>query len=96
MDASSPASRAGDKGTVVPPTVMVADDDPTSRVLVGAALEGHFSKIVEAENGLLAVQALDRENFDVAIVDLDMPVLDGFGVIQRARARAETRYCRLS
>lgn len=92
MDASGPASRAGDKVTVVPPTVMVADDDPTSRVLVGAALEGHFSRIVEAENGLLAVQALERESFDVAIVDLDMPVMDGFGVIERARARAETRY----
>ena len=92
MDASGPAGRTGDKGAAVPPTVMVADDDPTSRVLVGAALEGHFSKIVEAENGLLAVQALERENFDVAIVDLDMPVMDGFGVIERARARSETRY----
>src|SRR3712207_1103720 len=92
MNASGPASRVDDKGAAVPPTVLVADDDPTSRVLVGAALDGHFSKIVEAENGLLAVQALERENFDVAIVDLDMPVMDGFGVIERARARAETRY----
>ena len=92
MNASGPASRVDDKGAAAPPTVLVADDDPTSRLLVGAALEGHFSRIVEAENGAIAVRALERESFDVAIVDLDMPVMDGFGVIERARARAETRY----
>jgi CheY-like chemotaxis protein len=82
----------GANGSVSLPTVLVTDDDPTSRTLVGAALEGHVGTIVEAENGLAAVGALDAKAFDLAIVDLDMPVMDGFGVIERARARAETRH----
>jgi CheY-like chemotaxis protein/two-component sensor histidine kinase len=72
-------------------SVLVADDDPTSRLLVTAALENSFA-VTEAENGLLAMEALDRQSFDLAILDLDMPVMDGFGVIERMRARSETRH----
>ena len=78
-------------GLAPPITALVVDDDPTSRLLVGVALEGHLAT-VEAENGLVAVHALEAQTFDIAIVDLDMPVMDGFGVIERARARPETRH----
>jgi signal transduction histidine kinase len=47
---------------------------------------------VEAENGKIAVDRLGERAFRLAIVDLDMPVLDGFGVIANARAAPETRY----
>jgi CheY-like chemotaxis protein len=73
------------------PSVLVVDDDPTQRMLVGAALEGNVA-VTEAENGLAGVNALERQPFDLAILDLDMPVMDGFGVIERARARPETRH----
>ncbi len=79
---------ANDRGT---PAVLVVDDDPTSRLLGGAALKDQMS-VVEAENGLAAVEALERQAFDIAILDLDMPVMDGFAVIERARARPETRF----
>jgi CheY-like chemotaxis protein len=74
-----------------PPVVLVVDDDPTSRLLAGAALKDQM-RVVEAENGLVALAALEREAVDIAVLDLDMPVMDGFGVIERARARPETRY----
>jgi CheY-like chemotaxis protein len=74
-----------------PLSVLLIDDDPTQRLLAGAALEGRID-IVEAENGLAAVNALEERKFDIAICDLDMPVMDGFGVIERARARPETRH----
>lgn len=85
----APGALAGANGPVC---VLVADDDPTSRLLVGAALDGHIGGLTEAENGWAAVQALERQDFDVAIVDLDMPVMDGFGVIERARAQPRTRH----
>jgi CheY-like chemotaxis protein len=75
-----------------PPSVLIVDDDPTSRVLAGAALEGHTGSMVEAENGLAALQAMEKQDFDIAILDIDMPVMDGFGVIERARARPATRH----
>jgi CheY-like chemotaxis protein len=71
--------------------VLVVDDDPTSRLLAGAALKDQMS-VVEAENGVVALDALERQAFDITILDLDMPVMDGFAVIERARARPETRY----
>lgn len=73
------------------PTVLVVDDDPTSRLLSGAALKDKMH-VVEAENGQVAVETLDQRSFDIAVLDLDMPVMDGFGVIERARARPETRH----
>jgi CheY-like chemotaxis protein len=75
-----------------PVSILAVDDDPTSRMLVRATLESHLGTVVEAENGLVGVQALESRPFDLAIVDLDMPVMDGFGVIEHARAREETRH----
>lgn len=83
------AEAAGDDAAA--PRVLVVDDDPTSRLLAGTALKDQMS-VVEAENGLVALDALERQTFDIAILDLDMPVMDGFAVIERARARPETRY----
>jgi two-component system, sensor histidine kinase and response regulator len=81
----SPAGNAAGRTSV-----LVTDDDPTQRMLAGAALDQ--MEIVEAENGLAAVQALEQCAFDLAILDLDMPVMDGFGVIEWARARSATRH----
>jgi CheY-like chemotaxis protein len=75
-----------------PPSVLIVDDDPTARVLAGAALEGHAGTLVEAGNGLAALEAMEKRDFDIAILDIDMPVMDGFGVIERARARPATRH----
>src|SRR5687768_12273217 len=88
------AYRTADRGTVSPPaaSILIADDDPTSRLLVAASLGSHAGKLVEAENGSVALRALECERFDVAIVDLHMPVLDGYGFIEAARMRADTRH----
>ena len=72
--------------------ILVADDDPTSRILLGAALQEEYGTVVDVENGLYALQELERQAFDLAIIDLDMPILDGFGVISKARSDSGTRY----
>jgi two-component system sensor histidine kinase/response regulator len=72
--------------------ILVADDDPTQRLIVAQTLGDEFGPVVEAENGKIAVDRLGERAFRLAIVDLDMPVLDGFGVIANARAAPETRY----
>jgi CheY-like chemotaxis protein len=84
------AAEMADDGKAVP-RVLVVDDDPTSRLLARAALKDRIT-VVEAENGQVAVETLERESFDLAVLDLDMPVVDGFGVIGSARARPESRY----
>jgi signal transduction histidine kinase len=63
--------------------VLVADDVPTNRRLIEAILNhlGHESMFVE--NGLQAVDAASREPFDVILMDMQMPEMDG---IQATRA----------
>src|SRR5688500_12218909 len=88
------AYRTAESEKVSPPaaSILIADDDPTSRLLVAASLGSHAGKLVEAENGSVALRALECDRFDVAIVDLHMPVLDGFGFIEGARLRTDTRH----
>ena len=75
-----------------PDAILVADDDPTQRLIVTQTLGDEFGPVVEAENGKIAVDRLGERAFRLAVVDLDMPVLDGFGVIANARAAPETRF----
>lgn len=92
MAAAELATMSTDGDPPEPVTILAVDDDPTSRMLTRATLEGQLGRVVEAENGLLGVQTLERQDFDLAVVDLDMPVMDGFGFIERARARPQTRH----
>ena len=64
------------------PKVLVADDDPQMRRLVRAVLEREGMQVVEAADGLDAVDAVGQHQFDLIILDLDMPRLDGLGVLE--------------
>ena len=70
-------------------TVLVADDKPTGRELVRTVLEKSGYTVIEASDGLEAVKFARERKPDLIILDLHMPGLDGFGVIQQLRADAE-------
>ena len=59
------------------PTVMVADDFDDTRLLLRLWFERMGYGVVEAEDGLRAVEVALREMPDLIIMDLHMPVLDG-------------------
>lgn len=70
-------------------TVLVADDDRTTRFILGQILRRDFgATVVEAEDGLLAIAALGEREFDLVLLDLHMPGLDGLGVLKAARGIA--------
>jgi len=70
-------------------TVLVADDKPTGRELVRTVLENSGYTVIEASDGLEAVRFARERKPDLIILDLHMPGLDGFGVIQQLRSEAE-------
>jgi CheY-like chemotaxis protein len=70
-------------------TILIADDKATSRELVRTVLEKSGFAVVEASNGLEAVRSARESRPDLIILDLHMPGLDGFGVIQELRREAE-------
>ena len=65
--------------------VLVADDDSFCRRAVGLKLKLLGSTVVEAEDGVQAFELLKSQKFDLAIVDLEMPKLNGCGLISCAR-----------
>lgn len=60
--------------------VMVVDDNPTTRHLIGVYLKGHGYALLEAENGLDALEKLAQGSVDLIITDVNMPQMDGVGL----------------
>ncbi len=66
-------------------TVLVADDKATGRELVRTVLEKSGYQVFEAGDGEEAVAEARRIHPDLIILDIHMPGLDGFGVIEKLR-----------
>jgi CheY-like chemotaxis protein len=65
--------------------VLVADDKDTGRELVRTVLEKSGHQVFEASDGEQAVAEALRVRPDLIILDIHMPGLDGFGVIEKLR-----------
>jgi len=69
--------------------ILVADDRAVSRELVRNVLESSGYEVIEAGDGVEALELTRLEHPDVIILDLHMPRLDGFGVIEALRREDE-------
>jgi len=65
--------------------VLVADDHPTNRRVIELILAQTAAKIVMAENGAEALEAFRADTFDVVLMDMQMPVMDGLTATQEIR-----------
>ncbi|HEY7665843.1 MAG TPA: fused response regulator/phosphatase [Xanthobacteraceae bacterium] len=67
--------------------VLVVDDVPENRDLLVRRLQRlGISEVEQASNGIEALAAIERRNFDLVLLDIMMPELDGFGVLERLKA----------
>ena len=73
------------------PLVLVVDDYEDTRVLIRRQLELGGFRVVEASDGREAVERAASHRPAVILMDLNMPVLDGFTAALRIREREETR-----
>ena len=67
--------------------ILVADDNPTNRKVAQLMLEALGAKVDCAENGEEAVQAVAAGGYDLGLIDLQMPVMDGLTAIREIRRR---------
>lgn len=68
-------------------TALLVDDSEVIRVMVARMLETAGMNVVVAADGLEAIRCVEAQNFDVVLMDTDMPVLDGMEAARRIRAR---------
>jgi diguanylate cyclase (GGDEF)-like protein len=70
-----------------PPRVLIVDDVADNRNILARRFQRQGFVISEAEDGLLALDLLERESFDLVLLDVMMPGLNGFEVLTRIRER---------
>ena len=71
-----------------PISVLYVEDEPDIRKPVCTALEMYFDKILVAANGKEGVEIFSRENPDIVVSDIRMPIMDGLEMTRRIRTIA--------
>ncbi len=91
FEASSPDQAAAPTTASAPSrplTLLVADDVEISRAVVAAMLKRHGHTVVAVANGRDALEECGRRDFDLAFMDVHMPVMDGLAATRAVRASA--------
>ncbi|MBD1913598.1 MULTISPECIES: HD domain-containing phosphohydrolase [unclassified Leptolyngbya] len=73
------------------PKVLVVDDHPSSRMTAVALLSVEGYDVLEAENGLAALESVIEINPDLILLDVMMPGMDGYEVCRRLKQDEQTR-----
>jgi DNA-binding response OmpR family regulator len=72
--------------------ILVVDDQQDIRELAASLLVGDGYEVGTAENGLAALERLETESFDLVLLDINMPHMDGWETLRLIRADAEWRH----
>ena|GEM_PF-524209 len=86
------SSAAGTRASAGAVKLLVVDDDASTRMMARAFLEREGFLVHEASDGAEALDGLDTVRPDLILLDVDMPVLDGFATCERLRERTAYRH----
>ena len=73
------------------PTILYAEDDSEHRTMMRIIMKNTDITLVEANNGQEALQKIQYQRPDLILLDLFMPRVDGYGVMEALKANPETR-----
>src|SRR3989338_2488206 len=76
----------------IPVSVLIVDDNPAKLAALAAALEGIDVGIVTAASGMEALRKLLEQDFAVVLLDVNMPVMDGFETARMIRSRPRSEH----
>ncbi|MDH5338298.1 MAG: ATP-binding protein, partial [Rubrivivax sp.] len=84
---AAPAAATGQRWRFPPRRVLVVDDGAENRQLIHVLLEEVGLHVSDAENGQVALDRIGAEPFDLVLMDMQMPVMDGQTATRALRAR---------
>jgi diguanylate cyclase (GGDEF)-like protein len=82
IEASGAAGEANAKSRI-----LIVDDISENRTILTRRFERRGFEIVEAEGGLAAIELIDKQSFDLVLLDVMMPGIDGIETLRRIRSR---------
>ncbi|UCG80019.1 MAG: response regulator, partial [Desulfobacterales bacterium] len=68
-------------------SILLVEDNPVNRKVAETILKKRGHRVAIASNGREALEALDKESFDLVLMDVQMPEMDGFEATERIRGR---------
>ncbi|MDO8752518.1 MAG: response regulator [Anaerolineales bacterium] len=71
--------------------VLIVDDEPNNVDFLEQALEDSGYQLITATNGQEALNKIQSEQPDLVLLDLAMPIMDGFAVLERVKADQSLR-----
>src|SRR5919205_1767605 len=74
-----------------PGYLLVVDDNKVNRILLARGLEGDGHKVDTAENGKQALEKLRTDSFDLVLLDIEMPEMNGYQVLETCLQDPELR-----
>ena len=89
------SSRAELRSRLAGTRVLIVDDDPDAREVVAAILRHYGASVIVATSVSTALVALRREQVDVMVADLGMPIEDGYDLIRHVRSSEVDKIARL-
>jgi DNA-binding response OmpR family regulator len=72
--------------------ILLAEDEPDIQLVTRIALEDEGYHVVVVDDGVAAVERAHAEPFDVVLLDVMMPRLDGFGACGQLKANPQTQH----
>lgn len=73
-------------------TILAVDDSPSIRLMLSFTLRENGYRVIEAQDGRDGLAKLQGENVDMVITDLNMPNLDGIGLVKGVRENPSSRF----